>query len=83
VTSGKLLEAQAMTDKDWHEVGFRVLQILDQVLVQQKKSFRQSARERGISPQQLAAAAVTGFVRERVEKAASEAERTTTYSYRV
>jgi hypothetical protein len=56
-----------MTHEEWHEIGCKVLEILDQVLVRKKKTFGKHAKERGITPEQLAAAAITECVRERVE----------------
>jgi hypothetical protein len=60
-----------MTDSDWDKISALACQILTTIYVDERGRFEQSAAQRGATPEQLAAAAITQMVRERVEGKAS------------
>ena len=56
-----------MTNRDWNKIGDLVCQILTTIYVEDRARFEQRAAERAATLEQLAAAAITQMVRERVE----------------
>jgi hypothetical protein len=56
-----------MTSSEWSKIGDLVCQILTTIYVEDRARFEQSAAQQGATPEQLAAAAITQMVRERVE----------------
>jgi hypothetical protein len=56
-----------MSENDWEEIRSQIVQILNRVFVLDQDSFRQTAQERGMTLEQLAAETVTEHCRTQVE----------------
>jgi hypothetical protein len=57
------------TKTEWETIGDTVCKILTAIYVQEREQFKKEAKRRGITVEQLAAAAITGMIQEAVEGA--------------